>query len=137
MTSPRLEPFWRLSGGTLQDLDPEMQTVTIGVSSIEETNKRVEAAVRGERHGPRIDFLTVDLFLSTMTEDRWKIVRAMAGAGSISAGEVAQKVGRDVKLVESDMETLLRCGVLYEDEDGRPIFPFRAVHVDFMLKAAA
>ncbi len=72
-----------------------------------------------------------------MTEDRWKIVRAMAGAGSISVEEVAQKVGRDVESVESDMKALLSCGVLYEDEEARPIFPFKAVHVDFILKAAA
>ena len=137
MASPRLEPFWTLSWMTLEDLDPEMQTVTIGVSSIEETKKRIEAASLGERQTPRIDFVTVDLFLATMTEDRWKIVRAMAGAGSISAEGVAQKVGRDVESVESDMNALLSCGVLYEDEEGRPIFPFKAVHVDFILKAAA
>jgi predicted transcriptional regulator len=44
--------------------------------------------------------------------------------------------GRDVKAVHGDVHALLAAGVLRRNADGKIEFPFDAVHVDFMLKAA-
>ena len=60
----------------------------------------------------------------------------MAGAGPVSIREVARRVGRDVKGVHSDVAALLKCGVLTRTREGKIIFPFNAIHVDVMIKAA-
>ena len=54
---------------------------------------------------------------------RWDLLRAMTGAG-------------DVKAVHGDVKALLDAGVLQKTDAGKIIFPFDALHVDFMLKAA-
>ncbi len=50
--------------------------------------------------------------------------------------EAARRVERDVKAVHGDVQALLKAGILQKNENGRIIFPFDAIHVDFMLKAA-
>jgi len=45
-------------------------------------------------------------------------------------------VGRDVKTVHGDISALLNAGVLERVEDGRIVFPFDAVKIEFLLQAA-
>ena len=54
----------------------------------------------------------------------------------MSIREAARRVGRDVKAVHSDITALLHAGVLDRVDDGRGIFPFDAVKVEFILQAA-
>jgi hypothetical protein len=42
----------------------------------------------------------------------------------------------DVKAVHSDITALLKAGLLDRVEDGRVLFPFEAVKVEFLLHAA-
>jgi len=135
--SPPLTPFWEISGLTLDDVSEEMGTVTFGVSPIEETNERVKAALRGETQRPRINFPTVERLFTVMTPERWKLVRKMAGAGAMSVSELARRIERDPEDAYADVRALLKCGVLYSTRDGRVIFPYKAVHIDVMLEAAA
>jgi len=41
-----------------------------------------------------------------------------------------------VKSVHGDMQALLKAGVLDRAGDGRTVFPYDEVHVDFVLRAA-
>jgi hypothetical protein len=41
-----------------------------------------------------------------------------------------------VKAVHGDVRALLDAGVLERDDAGRVVFPYDAVHVDFVLAAA-
>jgi predicted transcriptional regulator len=50
--------------------------------------------------------------------------------------EAARRVGRDVKGVHGDVHALLDAGLLDRNENGRIVFPFDAVRVDFTLRAA-
>ena len=50
--------------------------------------------------------------------------------------EAARRVQRDVKAVHGDVHALLNAGLLQKTEKGQILFPFSAVHVDFMLRAA-
>ena len=50
--------------------------------------------------------------------------------------EAARRMHRDVKAVHGDIHALLNAGLLQKTEKGRIVFPYDAVHVDFMLKAA-
>jgi predicted transcriptional regulator len=43
---------------------------------------------------------------------------------------------RDVKAVHGDATALLDAGILDRVEDGRIVFPFEAVKVEFLLYAA-
>jgi predicted transcriptional regulator len=113
----------------------EMRTVTFEVASLDDMKRRAEAAFRGEAQGARVSFASPELLFKLMTAKRWQIVRAMAGAGPMSIRELARRVGRDVKAVHGDVRALLSAGVLHK-EGALIDFPFDAVHVDVLVKAA-
>jgi predicted transcriptional regulator len=114
-----------------------MRTVTLGVSSIEETQKQLAAAFRGEQVGVFISFVTVELLWKVLTAKRWNILQAMAGQGEMTIREIGRRVSRDVKAVHGDVQALLLAGVLDRAESGRVIFPYDSVRVDFTLRTAA
>ena len=60
----------------------------------------------------------------------------MTGAGPITIREAARRVGRDVKAVHGDVHALLNAGILQKTERGLIVFPFDAIGVDVMLRAA-
>jgi len=43
---------------------------------------------------------------------------------------------RDVKAVHADVQALLKAGILQKTEQGRILFPYDSVRVNFMLHAA-
>lgn len=110
--------------------------VTVGVSSLEETKARVAAAFQGEPQGNRISFLTIEQMWKTLSPKRTAIIQAMTGAGVISIREVARRVGRDIKAVHGDVTALIKAGVI-DRQDRGVVFPYDAVHVDFVLGKAA
>ena len=112
-----------------------MKTVTISVSSMDQTRQRFLAATKGKPQGAHISFPTVELLWKVLAPKRMELVRALTGAGVVSIREAARRVNRDVRAVHSDVTALISAGVLNRTEDGI-VFPYEAVHVDFMLKAA-
>jgi predicted transcriptional regulator len=113
-----------------------MTTVTVGISSVEDTKARMRHAFRGEAQGAFISFATAELLWKVITPKRWEVLRAMTGAGPIAIREVARRVERDVKSVHGDIQALLKAGVLDRAANGRIVFPYDEVHVDFVLRAA-
>ena len=113
-----------------------MRTVTLGVSSINDTKRQVAAAFQGEQQGEFISFASIELLWKVLTAKRWEILGAMTGQGALSIREVARRVGRDVKAVHGDVRALINAGVLDREGDS-VIFPYDAVHVDFTLSRAA
>jgi predicted transcriptional regulator len=113
-----------------------MRTVTLGVSSIEDTKRQLAAAFQGEPQGEFISFASIELLWKVLTAKRWEILGAMTGQGALSIREVARRVGRDVKAVHGDVRALINAGVLDREGDS-VIFPYDAVHVDFTLSRAA
>lgn len=114
-----------------------MKTVIIGVSSREETNSRIMSAVKtGKPQGAYRSFESTAELWRTLSPKRWDVLKAMTGAGALSMREVARRVGRDIKGVHTDVHALLNAGLLDKTDDGKVVFPFDAVHVDFMLQAA-
>ena len=112
-----------------------MKTVTISVSSMDETRQRFVAAFKGKPQGAHISFPTVELLWKVLAPNRMALVRALTGAGVVSIREAARRVNRDVRAVHSDVTALINAGVLKRTEEGIE-FPYDSVHVDFMLKAA-
>ena len=84
----------------------------------------------------RISFATPELLWQVLTPKRWELLKALCGAGPVSIREAARRVGRDVKAVHGDVTALLNAGVLDRTDDGRIVFPFEAVKVEFLLQAA-
>ena len=113
-----------------------MRTVTLEVSSRQETNRRLLRAFEGKQQGEFISFDTPALLFKVLTQKRWELLSLMTGAGPMTLREAARRVERDVKAVHGDVHALLKVGILQKTEDGRIVFPFDAVHVNFMLKAA-
>jgi len=113
-----------------------MRTVTIEVASLEDTQARMKAAFRGEPQGCFISFPSHEDLWTTLTPNRWGILKAMTGAGPLGVRELARKVRRDVKGVHTDVRALVLCGVIDKTPDGKLLFPYDAVHVDFVMKAA-
>jgi predicted transcriptional regulator len=114
-----------------------MRTVTLGVSSVEDTQRQMAAAFGGEKLGEFISFASVELLWKVLTVKRWDILKAMTGQGEMTIREIARCVDRDVKAVHGDVQALLVAGVLDRADSGRVIFPYDAVHVDFTLRKAA
>ena len=113
-----------------------MASVTIGVASTEDTRTRMLSAFKGEEQGAFISFVSAELLWKLITPKRWGVLRAMTGAGPLAIREVARRVCRDVKSVHGDIQALLRAGVLDRGDDGRILFPYDEIHVDFVLRAA-
>ncbi len=97
----------------------------------------MKAAFRGEPQGCFISFPSHEDLWATLSPGRWALLKAMTGAGSIGVRELARRVGRDVKGVHTDAQALVLCGVIDKTADGKLIFPYDAVHVDFIITAAA
>ena len=113
-----------------------MSTVTIDIRSLSdslaEAARAMENLVPSE---PRISFDTPELLWNTLTDKRWSILKAMTGAGPLALREIARRVGRDVKGVHADAHVLLHAGLIDRDTRGF-LFPYDAIHVDFVLRAA-
>lgn len=114
-----------------------MNTVTLDVRSLENTLADVRNAMETlTPASPRISFATPELLWDVLTAKRWEILRAMSGAGAMSIREAARRVRRDVKAVHGDIQSMLNAGLVDKTEDGKILFPYDAIHVDFMLNAA-
>lgn len=115
-----------------------MKTVTLDVRGPGDAMAdfvRVWKTGKAERSA-RISFAAPELLWKVLTAKRWALLKAMCGAGPLSIREAARRVERDVKAVHGDVTALLNAGVLDRTEDGRVVFPFDAVKVEFLLHAA-
>jgi len=113
-----------------------MKTVTLSVADRQAVKQRALDAFSGKRRGAHISFASADLLWKVLTAKRWELLKAMAGGGAMTLREAARRAERDVKAVHGDVHALLAAGVLRKTVDGKIEFPFDAVHVDFVLKAA-
>ncbi len=113
-----------------------MKTVTLSLEPRDAVTRRALDAFSRRRRGAHISFASADLLWKVLTAKRWELLKAITGGGAMTLREAARRAGRDVKAVHGDVHALLAAGVLSRNEDGKIEFPFDAVHVDFMLRAA-
>lgn len=112
-----------------------MNMVTIEVRTLSESLADVAQAMEILTPSePRISFETPELLWKVLTAKRWEILKAMTGAGPLALREIARRVDRDVKSVHADVHALLNAGLVDRHATGF-VFPYDAVHVDFLLKA--
>ena len=76
-----------------------------------------------------IAFATPELARGILTPARWHILKSLCGAGAVSTGDIARRVGRDADSVSADVAALLSAGLL-EGNQGGVIFPYDDVSLD-------
>ncbi|NCO58220.1 MAG: DNA-binding protein, partial [Nitrospirae bacterium CG18_big_fil_WC_8_21_14_2_50_70_55] len=115
-----------------------MKIVTLDVRTPEESMAEFAQAWKTGKaqKTDRISFASPELLWKVLTAKRWELLKAMCGAGPITVREAARRVGRDVKAVHTDLTALLSAGVLNRTEAGQVEFPYEAVKVEFLLRAA-
>ena len=115
-----------------------MKTVTLDVRSPADSMADfVHAWQTGKpQKTARFSFASPELLWQVLTAKRWELLKALCGAGPVSIREAARRVERDVKAVHGDVTALLNAGLLDRIDDGRIVFPFDAVKVEFLLQAA-
>jgi predicted transcriptional regulator len=113
-----------------------MNTVMLSVESINSVAERAQQALKGKAQGAYISFASLDLLWKILAPNRMTIVKAITGSEPLALREIARRVDRDVKAVHTDVQMLIKAGVLNKTETGKISFGYDAIHVDFMLKAA-
>ena len=114
-----------------------MKTVTIDIRPLADAlGDFTQTWKSGKASAPRISFESPELLFKVLSGKRWELLNVMTGAGTMSIREAARRVERDVKAVHGDVTALLNAGLLSKTDDGMIVFPYDAIHVDFMLKAA-
>ncbi len=118
-----------------------MSTVFLEVGTLKDTlaeaSLAMEMGAASSTSGEtRIVFAAPELLWQVFTAKRWEILKALCGAGPVSIREAARRVGRDVKAVHGDVTALVQSGLLDRSDSGGIEFPYDAVKVDFLLKAA-
>jgi predicted transcriptional regulator len=115
-----------------------VNTVVLEVRSLADTLADASRVMKGRLSDgeARIAFATPELLWKVLTAKRWELLKMMCGAGPLSIREAARRLDRDVKAVHGDVMALLNAGVLDRTPHGTIEFPFEAVKVEFVLKAA-
>jgi predicted transcriptional regulator len=116
-----------------------MKTVVFSIQSLDKALADFAGAWKsgGDGGSAHIGFDNWELMHKVLSPKRLEIVRTMTGAGALSIREVARRVGRDFKGVHSDMRMLLKSGVIDRNSQGKYVFPYDRIHVDFEIPAAA
>lgn len=115
-----------------------MKTVTLDVRAPDVAMKdfaRVWKSGKAETSA-RISFASPELLWKVLSAKRLELLKALCGAGPVSIREAARRAGRDVKAVHGEVTALLNADVLDRTDDGRIVFPYEAVKVEFMLAVA-
>ena len=115
-----------------------MKTVTLEVSTPQDAmNDFWQAWNTGRKEDTaKIGFASSESVWKVLTAKRGERHKALCGAGPVSIREAARRVNRDVKGVHTDLTALMSAGIVNRTETGGVEFPFEAVKVEFLLKAA-
>ncbi|MBP1850167.1 winged helix-turn-helix transcriptional regulator [Rhizobium halophytocola] len=96
------------------------------------------AAEHGAALSPHVlAFPSWDAMHRVLAPKRLDILKVMAGQGPLTIRELARRVGRDFKGVHTDVDTLLKSGVIDKADGGGIVFPYDRLHFDFDIDAAA
>ena len=112
-----------------------MAAVTIGIAGLDESKSRALNALAGHEQGAFISFASIR---AVVESHHTKTVGTVAGyKARRPAGDPGSRPPRraDVKSVHGDISAL-QAGIIDRTENGRIEFPYDAIHVDFVLRAA-
>lgn len=116
-----------------------MKTVLFEIAEPAAAMARIQQTLRSGKPDKfaRITFRTPESMARTLTPLRWTVLETMTGAGALGVRELARRLERDVKAVHTDVNALVLAGVIDRTDDGKYLFPFDRVKVQFELHAKA
>ena len=116
-----------------------MKTILFEVMAPDAAMARAKAELKAGKAATcaRHTFRSPESMARTLTPLRWNLLQAMTGAGEIGVRELARRLERDVSAVHADCTALVSAGIIDRTSDGKYLFPFEHVKVQFELHAAA
>ena len=93
-----------------------------------------QAAQRDGYQGETLNFESPGEFFSRLTSRRWMMVNMLQSTATpLGVRELARRVGRDVKRVHEDANTLIDSGLIERNETGALYCPYSDIHVDMHM----
>lgn len=93
-----------------------------------------QAAQRDGYQGETLNFESPGEFFSRLTSRRWTMVNMLQSTATpLGVRELARRVGRDVKRVHEDANTLVDLGLIERNETGALYCPYSDIHVDMHM----
>ena len=119
-----------------------MRTATIRIGQINQTLQNVrsnffKAFQQGEYIGEFFDFESPSSLFRVLTPKRWELIECLQKSGPLGVRALARALGRDVKRVHEDAQSVLAYGLIEKTDDGKLFVPFAEIRADFLIKAAA
>ena len=100
-------------------------------------NRFVQSASQGHYEGEFFDFESPESLFRVLTPKRWKLIECLQKSGETGVRALARHLGRDVKRVHEDVQSLLAVGLIEKTATGKLCVPFAEIRADFVMKAAA
>jgi len=115
-----------------------MRILTLEIADLSQSLTAFDAAWQsGEpESGSRIAFTSLDLLWQILMPARWRLLQAMSGQEPMSLAILSDALARPLDNVRDDVTALVEAGMIQSVGGGMYRFPFDAIHVDFMLRAA-
>ena len=111
-----------------------MNTVRLEVRGFQDVLSDVaQACKKGTARDARISFDSVKDLWKMISPKKMDILKVMTGAGKMGIRDISRKVGRDVSAIHRDIQALILAGVVQRTDDGKVVFPYDAIHVDFTI----
>jgi predicted transcriptional regulator len=114
-----------------------MTKLLIDVADLDAVQASLQAAFRSEPQGCRYTFHSEEALLTTLSPNRWGIIKALTGAGPLEMGELARRVGRDVDSVHADAETMVKMRTHRPERRRKAASTCDEVRVSLVYQAAA
>ncbi|MFB6100673.1 MAG: transcriptional regulator [Candidatus Nanohalobium sp.] len=107
--------------------------------ALERTEENLEDAIDGEKNPVVVGFSDPERIRELLTPKRRELMQAVIQSEPESISELSETLGRDLKSVHRDLETLGENKIIYfEKENGRkrPVIPFDSIKVEYDLKSS-
>jgi len=107
-----------------------MKTATIRI-------RRDKDAALAQSDTDTFEFESPKALFTLLTPKRWELIERLQALGEVSLRALARALERDVKRVHEDAAVLLDCGLIARTPAGKIHVPYRKIHAEFDLLAAA
>jgi predicted transcriptional regulator len=121
-----------------------MRSITLTLDSDWKTalrqagNQFKNAWKTGEYQGEYIGFANPALLFEKITPQRWELLSLLQGnQEGMPLIDLATSTGREINVIESDIQALLALGLIEMKEDGKLLCLFEEIRAEFALRRVA